>query len=575
MQLGRASLGNAFAAAPAMRRFLAFAGLLALLFYAAGAAPLGHGGGRDRSLPGSQAVASWGNPSGRRPGRFRNTLFPHPYPHPVSHGPDSSPPSALAWTATAPRTASQVPIALSAATPSPVSPTVPRTTTSANVGLQPLGSLSSTTLQLASSDTTLPPAFPTSKFSSTAFSPTLTSSSSSSTTTTTAAAASQASSTLPHTFQLAFVNKLDSDSVHDYVTGLGQEGKVIFLTADGSFYYPPPSTASAPKAVTADIGITLAGQSDTPSVLVPAYVSSGRVWLSDGYLEFSTVDTQFGPALVEPSAANPNDPSHDVNWGFVEFTFNGEVGLLADLSYVDFVGMPLGMGLQTSANGSQSVLGMPSDAASQVCSLLEARSGKHGEPWGDLCVGGDGGDFLRVVSPSVQISNQATAFLDYWTDYVDQVFDTYATRQLTINTQMAAGDVLCTSNSSSLVCSGGGGTYTKPSAANIFGCNSGPFEVSEIDGDVAAAVVARLCAAFQRGTLELSGGNVQPSLPPQFYYTDSTCNWYSAFVHEVEIDHQGYAFPYDDVSPGGNANTAGIVSDLLPVKLTVTVGGAS
>ena len=479
-----------------------------------------------------------GSPSGR----FQNTLFPFPG-------------------------------APTASTPPPAGSTARSIAVTATPSVSPSPPIESTSNSPAALFVTSPAAGPSSQAPSLSPAITSTPASAHSRSPLPPAATSKTPSSSGHTFQLAFVNNLSSDNVKAYVTGLDNDGKVILLTPDGSFYYPAGSQAT-PQLITADIAIPVTGSST--SVTIPAYMSSGRIWLSDGDLQFSTVSTSNGPGLVEPTAVNPDDASHDVNWGFTEFTFNAEVGLFADISYVDFVGIPLGMELQTVTNGNHSALGMPADGASQVCSLLQAKGEEDGQPWADLCVSGSGGETLRVISPSVLISNQATAFNNYWDNYLTLVYATYASEPLTFNTQSSAGNVQCTSSSSgsSFSCAAGAGTFSNPTAADVFGCASGPFSTSTSTDPATLAIIPRLCAGLNRGTLlTVPGGNLQPSLPPAQYYQDEVCNWYSAMVHKVELDGKGYAFPYDDVAPEVSEDTAGIVADLEPVILVVTVGG--
>jgi hypothetical protein len=88
------------------------------------------------------------------------------------------------------------------------------------------------------------------------------------------------------------------------------------------------------------------------------------------------------------------------------------------------------------------------------------------------------------------------------------------------------------------------------------------------------AVVARLCAAFVRGTLLQTGGNVQPLLSSSSYYTTSPSCEYCRIVHENEDGGLGYAFSYDDVNPSGQ-NAAGVVAGANPTLLKITVGGYS
>jgi hypothetical protein len=126
-----------------------------------------------------------------------------------------------------------------------------------------------------------------------------------------------------------------------------------------------------------------------------------------------------------------------------------------------------------------------------------------------------------------------------------------------------------------LTCAGDNRSYAKPTTGDIFGCNSGPFATKSTDNSVHLAVIPRLCAAFNRGTLLLPGGNVQPSLASTSYYPNGTApsNHYSQIVHKYEKDGLGYAFSYDDVNPA-NENQAGVVSGPKPKVLQITVGGA-
>jgi hypothetical protein len=94
---------------------------------------------------------------------------------------------------------------------------------------------------------------------------------------------------------------------------------------------------------------------------------------------------------------------------------------------------------------------------------------------------------------------------------------------------------------------------------SIFEC-SGEFSTQQTDNAVDLAVLPRICAALNRSTLLLSGGDRQPSLSAEYYYQQSPTNWYSKAVHDVEGDGRGYAFAYDDVNPTGGVDASGTVS---------------
>ncbi|KAL9620388.1 MAG: hypothetical protein Q9160_005088 [Pyrenula sp. 1 TL-2023] len=377
--------------------------------------------------------------------------------------------------------------------------------------------------------------------------------------------------------KLSLVNNLDSDeTVNAYVTGLNEDNKLVILRPDGSFFLPTvTSNQKTPQSITAKVAIPLKGKGQTTSVTLPGYISAARVWFAVGELSFFAVAGANGaPSLVEPSAVNPKDPSADVNWGFVELTNTKQGGLYANISYVDFVGLVLGMKLTVSGgNAVQASAGLQSTAVNSICDALEKQASSDGQPWNKLCLSGTNGKPLRVMAPGDYIATNPDAFSDYFSDYVDQVWSHYTSNTLTIHTQAAAGDVACKVTGNTLNCAGDNRGYAKPSAADIFGCNSGPFGILGTDNDVHRAVVPRLCAAFDRSTLLINGGNVQPSVSSKSYYTASPTNYYSKFVHQFEVDGTGYAFAYDDVNPDDDTNQSGVVASANPQVLTVTIGG--
>lgn len=375
--------------------------------------------------------------------------------------------------------------------------------------------------------------------------------------------------------KVSLVNNLGDGSLNAYVTGLNENNDLVMLQPDGSFFLPTVTPdAKVPQAVTANVGIPLKGKGQTTTITLPGYISAARVWFAAGELQFFAVAGVNGaPSLVEPSAVNPKDPSADVNWGFVELTNTEEGGLYANISYVDFVGLVLGMELLVGDGSKQSASGLQATAVQSICSALEQQASSDGQPWDKLCLADSSGNPLRVMAPGDYIATNPDAFSDYWTDYINQVWQHYSTQPLTVNTQAAAGNVQCQVSGDTLTCDGDNRGYEKPTAADIFGCNSGPFGIQASDNDVHRAVVPRLCAAFDRTSLLVDGGNVQPGVSSKSYYTTAPTNYYSKFVHQFEVDGTGYAFAYDDVNPDGDTNQSGVVASANPQLLTVTIGG--
>ncbi|KAI0162229.1 glycoside hydrolase family 64 protein [Xylariaceae sp. FL1272] len=370
---------------------------------------------------------------------------------------------------------------------------------------------------------------------------------------------------------LSLVNNYQA-GVNVYITGQDQSGRPCFLGTNGQYVYPQADNTGVPLLVTAAVAIPLGGLGSTTSFTIPGSLISARIYFAAGALKFYTVKDGNGiSAIVQPAAVNPADPSAGVQWGFVEFNYDSNT-LYGNISFVDFVGLPLGMGL--TVGGSQQVVqGLVANSVNNICSGLNAQHNADGKQWDQLCQT-SGGQALRVLSPNLFISADASRFSGYYDTYVNQVWSQYTSQDLIVNTQTDAGNVACRASGNQMTCAGDNRAYPKPTSADIFGCNSGPFAIIDSDNGVHRAVVPRLCAAFERSTLLLAGGNLQPSLPASSYYTVSPTNHYARLVHQYETNSIGYAFSYDDVNPAG-ANVAGELAGVNPTNLKFTVGGWS
>ncbi|KAG6010402.1 hypothetical protein E4U21_006966 [Claviceps maximensis] len=381
----------------------------------------------------------------------------------------------------------------------------------------------------------------------------------------------------PMTFE--FVTNFGGGRLTAYVQGLDKEGKVVFVRADGSLYYPTSGESSMPVEIDdSKIALELPERGKTFNMTLSVPLRSGRVYFSEGKLRFFMVKTRDGDGLVQPSVASPEDPSSETNWGFVEFTYTPAGVIYANISYVDFVGMILSMSLKVKEKAgdkagthTQLTKGLQSGAVQSICNKLSGHSA-DGRNWESMCVVDHTGKPVRVISPNIYAVMYPEDFKNYWQSYVDKVWRHYSKKHLTIDTQAAAGKVKCRVRGSQMSCAGDNRPYAKPSAIDIWGCNSGPFGKQDDDNDVHLAVIARLCAAFNRSTLLLSVGAVQPECSAAHYYAGNTTNIYSRLVHQHEVDAKGYAFSYDDVNPNGE-NASGLLSSGHPDTLTIYVGG--
>ncbi|KAK4696834.1 hypothetical protein P7C71_g1145, partial [Lecanoromycetidae sp. Uapishka_2] len=375
-------------------------------------------------------------------------------------------------------------------------------------------------------------------------------------------------STAP-TINIALQNQTTSSTVYAYITGqaLDNNNAVFLLQADGQTPYYPTSPSSTQSPLAEDCAIPLGAPGNTVTVTVP-HLAGSRIWFSvDGTLTFLLNP---GPALVEPSVTNPTDPNINLSWDFCEFTYNS-AQLFVNISYVDFVCLPVSLSLTNTSGATKYVAGMGPDGLNQVCSGLQAQDASDHAGWSSLIVPNSTGGNLRALSANNGITLNSSLFSGYYQSYVDQVWSNYTNQTLSVDTQAQWGTVTGQVNSNNVLDFGAGGTFAQPSAADIFSCSTGPFvNTSNIE---TGALTARIAAAFDRSTLLID--SVEPSGGPTNYYQNPITNHYARIVHAANLDGLGYAFPYDDVTPTGGADQSGAVNDSSPQLLTVAVGGGN
>jgi len=296
-------------------------------------------------------------------------------------------------------------------------------------------------------------------------------------------------------------------------------------------------------------------------------IAGGRIWFSiDSPLTFllnpgPTPNDR--PGLVEPSISNAADPNYNINWGFAEFTYN-EAQMYANISFVDFVSIPISLSLTNTAGNTQSIQGLPTNGLQDICNRLLDQSNSDGNAgWKNLVFTGPSGQPLRALSPNTGRILNPNDFGNYYDPYIDQVLARYQSSPLTVNinqkyTGGAQGSNFVIANQ----------TFQRPTTADIFSSNSGPFTTGP--DQLRNQLIPQLAAAFNRSTLLVSD---QVPAPRSAFYQNSITNHYSRIVHEVVAGGKGYAFPYDDVPPSDGGDQSGYVSDGSPQSMSVTVGG--
>lgn len=371
------------------------------------------------------------------------------------------------------------------------------------------------------------------------------------------------------TLNFALVNQTGSNTVYAYITGqaIDNNNALFLLQSDGKTAYYPTSPSATQTALAQDCAIPLGASGSTKTVTIP-HIAGGRIWFArDNKLTFYLNP---GPALVEPSSSNPSDPNYNIYWDFCEFTWNSSQ-LYVNITYVDFVSLPIALALENTSGVTQTIKGLPSTGLDTICSALQTQNSSDNAGWDKLIIKNNGAN-LRAVSPNTGITLTSGLFSTYFDSYVDSVWSKYAGTTLTVDTQASAGKVTATVSNNTLNFSTGSISYAKPSTADIFSNSSGAFAVS---GDTTKdAITARLAAAFNRSTL-LTNTNQPDGEVVSDYYANSVTNHYARICHATTLDGRGYAFPYDDVAPSNGADQSGSVYDPSPKLLTVTVGGAA
>ena len=368
------------------------------------------------------------------------------------------------------------------------------------------------------------------------------------------------------TLQIALQNQSTASVIYAYVTGLAvqRNSELFLLESDGHTPYYPTSPPSVGSALGANCAIPLGGPGSTTTITIPQ-IAAGRIWFSISVpLTFALNP---GPALVEPSISNPSDPNYHITWDFAELTFNS-TELYANISYVDFVCLPIALTLTSTSGASQHVTGIPSTGLATISSGLQAQTASDKEGWSSLIIYNNNGTPLRAISPNNGIVMNNSLFSGYFEPYVSQVWSKYTGGSMSVNTQASFGTV--SGQVENNVLNFQGKEFARPTTANIFSCSSGPFATgSDTETN---AIIPRLAAAFNRSTfLETTSFPAPLSL----YYKTSPTNHYSRIVHAANLDGRGYAFPYDDVAPEGGADQSGSVVSGNPKLLTVSLGGGN
>lgn len=375
------------------------------------------------------------------------------------------------------------------------------------------------------------------------------------------------------TLDIQLKNNTTANQVYAAITGLALDRKnaLFLLQSDGRTPYYPAQPGKDQESLKQDCAIPLGHPGSTKTVRVPHLVGA-RIYFSIGKpLKFLLNRGGNGAALVAPSINNPADANYKVEWTFCEFTFDPSQ-LFCNITYVDFVALPISLSLKEKSGKTQEVTGFGANGLQTIAKELKSQAASDRQPWESLIYAPDG-KIIRILSPNNAILGKPSLFAGYYEPYVDRVWSKYSSADLSIDTQNGNWGTLrgkVKQNGMMTFSNANGKQYTfaKPSTADIFSCSSGPFDLPNNEfGNVGA----RIAAGLNRSTMLIS--DVHPGASPKQYYQSSPTNHYSRIVHAVNKDRLGYTFPYDDVTPSNGQDQSGKVADPSPQSFTVTVGG--
>ena len=368
------------------------------------------------------------------------------------------------------------------------------------------------------------------------------------------------------TISVVLKNNTNSPTLFAHITGR-DDGGLVLMQADGRTLYHPGSPGGTLQPLGADCAINIGGPGQQRVLTVPRMFGA-RIWFcKDKPLTFLLNP---GPSLVEPSATNPSDPNYNLDWGFAEFTLN-QAELYANVSYVDFVSLPVSLRLETASGVVKSVPGLPAGALDAISQRLVEQGRRDGKGWDRLVIRSSSGATLRALSPNSGAVLLPGLFQGYFQPYVDAVWNKYRNEDLTVNTQYTWGDAVGRVGADGrLTFRGDAGSFGQPSALDIFSCNSGPFS-HEGASPEKLNIGARLSAAFNRSTLLINTRQPEGERVEN-YYKDAITNHYSRICHEVAVNGRGYAFPYDDVGSSNGVDQSGFVNAPDPKVLTIGIG---
>jgi hypothetical protein len=329
------------------------------------------------------------------------------------------------------------------------------------------------------------------------------------------------------------------DEINMYIVGTNLQTNEQGFVNEGGF--TAASLALNGADGFADLSVPISTPVNLPNM-------SGRVYFSLGdKLKFKVVTDGAGAAALQhPAGWVKDDPSFDVLYDVVEFTFN-DIGMFCNTTCVDMFSVPLDITLTGSKTETTGVL-KPGARDAIFGALAELPD------FAPLIVG----DNLRVMAPGHGL--EAGLFSDtFFDEAVDQVYAKYAAEDLTIVTN--AGTFTGRVAGDALAFDGGAASFQRPTTRDVLFCDG---NLAAPNDGITGPVAAILGAAYNRSTLTTVAD--QPTTDPAGFYQEAIANHYSRVLHENHEDGKTYGFAFDDV-----VDFASFILDTAPTTFEVNL----
>ncbi|MFG2192494.1 beta-1,3-glucanase family protein [Streptomyces sp. NPDC048639] len=296
-----------------------------------------------------------------------------------------------------------------------------------------------------------------------------------------------------------------------------------------------------------DYAIPLAGSGDTTLTLPPL---SGRIYAALGdKLKVKAVEDGDGKAaLAYPAGWVESDPNHPVLHDCAEFTYNDR-GMFCNTTMVDMFSVPMAIHLTGAKDQTTGTL--KDGGRERIFSDVAAQ-----DAFSRLVI-----DDRRVIAPGHGLDAGLFAE-DHFASYIDEVWNTYASKDLTVTTN--AGTFTGRVSGGRLSFTGPGSvSFGKPSTRDVLFCDGALAAPNDPEG-IVGPVAAILGAAFNRTTLHER--LAQPATDPAGFYGTDAAHHYAKAMHGASEDGKAYGFAFDDV-----AGFASYIEDGAPASMTLTL----